>query len=174
MKYLLIIGLSLLLSTGCIMTKMLIPDVDTRMSSSELEHKSTVADKTQTQIAKLLENGELKNDKAKLSAAKLIYKTGADANDIVPSATENIMQQYMRMQGQEVLDSQLNAGFEWTTRTIGEIAGGATGGIGITGLLLAWLRKKKVLGVVNATVSPEEKAKVKRELSYTNLERQIT
>jgi hypothetical protein len=96
-KLLVMLGLSLILSSGCVMTKMLIPDLDSRLSQRELSHKSTVATKTQDKLGLLLADGSLENDKSKLSVGRLIYKSGKDANDISPSSTENLANQFMRI-----------------------------------------------------------------------------
>jgi hypothetical protein len=169
MKYLLALSLIFILSSGCVMTKFIIPDVQTRMSSQELTHKSLVATATQTQLSKI----KFDTDKGKLNKAKLISKAGRDADDIAPSAIENLAQQAIRTAGQGVLDGKLDAGFAWTARTITEVAGGATGATGIAAILLGYFRQKKIVRVANNVLSPEAKGILKRELSNTGLDRQV-
>jgi hypothetical protein len=173
-KLLVMLGLSLILSSGCVMTKMLIPDLDSRLSQRELSHKSTVATKTQDKLGLLLADGSLENDKSKLSVGRLIYKSGKDANDISPSSTENLANQFMRIKSQGVLDEQLDAGFQWSKGLVTQIAGGATGTGTITALLLGYLRKKKALNVVNSELNPDEKIKIKKAMNHTGLEKHIT
>ncbi len=177
MKYLLTVVLFLTLSTGCVLTKALIPDVQTRMTKEELQHKSGISTATQNNLATLLKAGGLETDRAKLSAAKLIYKTGVNADDIAPSAAENLLQQYVRTQAQGSLDSQLDAGFQWSTKLISQVAGGGVGGVGLAGWMATMLRRssrrKKALGVVSAELSAEEKAKVKIAMNHTDLEREL-
>jgi hypothetical protein len=151
------------------MTKMLIPDVDTRMSAKELTHKSTVATATQNQLSKIT----FETDKGRLNKAKLISRAGRDADDIAPSAIENLAQQYARSAGQGVLDKQLDAGFAWTARTITEIAGGATGAGGIAAILFGYFRQKKIVRVANDVLPTEAKEALKRELSNTGLDKQV-
>ncbi len=164
-----------LLSSGCVMTKLLVPDVDTRMSQKELTHKKNVNGDFNATLLALAEKTDLKSDKGKLNFAKLALKASREADDIAPSAAENMIQQYMRMSGQGTLDTQLNQGFEWTTKLITEVAGGGVAGAGGIGWLAVLLRRKaKALKIVNSELDDDSKAKVKKALEHTGSEKEVT
>jgi len=175
MKYIvLVLSLIAVLSSGCMMTKMLIPDVDTRMSQKELEHVETInGDFNDTLLA--LMDDETEKDKTKLILAKILLKSNKDAQGVSPSAAENVFQQYMRMQGQGALDEQLNVAAGWSKTLITEVAGGGVAGIGGIGFLLNMIRRKnKTLKVVNSELGDEAKAAVKKALRHTGLEKEVT
>ncbi len=178
MKYLKYLSMALLvgfLSTGCIATKLFVPDVQTRMSQKELNHlKEVNTDFNDTLIA-LAGQTDLKSDKGKLNFAKLILKANKGVTDISPTATENLLQQYMRMTGQGTLDAQLDQGVEWTGKLISQVAGGGVAGAGGVGWLVALLRRKsRALRVVNSELDDNSKAKVKKALEHTGSEKEVT
>jgi hypothetical protein len=156
------------------MTKMLIPDVDTRMSQKELSHVEKInGDFNDTLLA--LMDDETEKDKTKLILAKILLKSNRDAQGVKPSATENVMQQYMRMKGQGALDEQLNIAAGWSKTLITEVAGGGLAGVGILGFLGNMIRRKsKALRVVNSELSEDAKAVVKKALQHTGLEKEVT
>jgi hypothetical protein len=156
------------------MTKMLIPDVDTRMSTKELDHvKSVNVDFNET-ILSILDD-QTEKDKTKLIMAKILLKSNRDAQGVSPSATENVVQQYMRMKGQGVLDEQLNVAAGWSKTLITEVAGGSLAGVGVLGFLGNMIRRKnKTLRVVSSELGEEAKAAVKKALQHTGLEKEVT
>jgi hypothetical protein len=156
------------------MTKLLMPDVDTRMSQKELTHVETVNSSFNKAVLDVLDD-ETEKDRTKIVIAKILLKSNKDAQDISPSATENILQQLVRSQGQGVLDGQLDAVAGWSTKLITEVAGGGVAGLGGIGLLVNMLmRKSKALRVVNSELSDDAKAKVKKALQHTGLEKEVT
>jgi hypothetical protein len=156
------------------MTKLLMPDVDTRMSQKELTHVETVNSSFNKAVLDVLDD-ETEKDRTKIVIAKILLKSNKDAQDISPSATENILQQLVRSQGQGVLDGQLDAVAGWSTKLITEVAGGGVAGLGGIGLLVNLLRRKsKALRVVNSELSDEAKAKVRKALQHTGLEKEVT
>jgi threonine dehydrogenase-like Zn-dependent dehydrogenase len=63
----------------------------------------------------------------------------------------------------------------WSTKLITEVAGGGVAGLGGIGLLVNMLmRKSKALRVVNSELSDDAKAKVKKALQHTGLEKEVT
>jgi hypothetical protein len=175
MKYLLIVLLAVFLPTGCIATKLFVPDVDTRMTKNELDHLKNVNTDFNDTLVTLAGKTDLKTDKGKLNFAKLALKASKEAGDISPTAAENMIQQYMRMAGQETLDAQLDQGVEWTTELIGQVAGGGVAGGGGLAYVLALLRRKnRALRVVNSELGEDEKRKVKKALEHTGSEKEVT
>lgn len=176
MKYIiLVLSLMAILSSGCVATKLFVPDVDTRMSQKELAHINTVNGSFNTTLLALANSSDLSTDKGKLNFAKLAYKASKEATSIEPSAAENMIQQYMRMSGQGKLDAQLNQGVEWTTKLVTEVAGGGVAGLGVLGFLGNLLRRKsKALKVVNSELDTDAKARVKKALEHTGLEKEVT
>jgi hypothetical protein len=176
MRYIiLVLALFSVLSSGCLATKLFIPDVDTRMSQKELTHVDKINKDFNITLLALANKSDLATDKGKLNFAKLAYKASLEATDVQPSAAENMIQQYMRMAGQGTLDAQLNQGFEWSKKLITEVAGGGLAGAGGIGWLLTVLRRKnKALKVVSSELDETAKAKVKKALEHTGSEKEVT
>ncbi len=175
MKYfILFLSLVAIMSSGCVMTKMLMPDIDTRMSQKELTHVETVNNSFNKTVLDVLDD-ETEKDRTKIVIAKILLKSNKDAQNVSPSAAENVIQQLVRSQGQGVLDGQLEAVAGWSTKLITEVAGGGVAGLGGIGLLVNMLRRKsKALRVVNSELSDEAKATVKKALQHTGLEKEVT
>lgn len=170
----LVLSLFAILSSGCVATKLFVPDVDTRMSQNELQHVKAVNQDFNDTVLSLLDD-ETEKDKTKLIMAKILLKSNKDAQGIQPSAAENVFQQYMRMQGQDELDEQLNKAAGWSKALIGEVAGGSAVGLGVFGFFGNLLRRKiKTLRVVNSELGDEAKATVRKALQHTGLEKEVT
>jgi len=171
----LVLAVFALLSSGCVMTKFLVPDVDTRMSQKELTHVEGINEDFNKVLMLLASAENLKTDKGKLNFAKLAYKASKEAQDVSPSTAENMIQQYMRMSGQGSLDKQLDIAAGWSKTLITEVAGGGVAGLGALGFLGNMIRRKnKTLRVVNSELDDDAKAKVKRALQHTGLEKEVT
>lgn len=172
--FILVLSLFAVLSSGCVVTKMFIPDVDTRMSSKELEHVKAVNLDFNDTIMAILDD-QTEKDKTKLIMAKILLKSNKDAQGVQPSATENVVQQMMRMKGQGALDETLNVAAGWSKTLITEVAGGSVAGVGLLGFLGNMIRRKsKALRVVNSELSEDAKAVVKKALQHTGLEKEVT
>lgn len=169
----LVLSLIAVLSSGCVMTKMFIPDVDTRMSQKELTHVQEVNQDFNNTVLSVLDD-DTEKDKTKLIMAKILLKSNKNAQSVAPSSTENVLQQYMRMKGQAGLDDQLNIAAGWSKKLITEVAGGGIAGVGGVGFLVQLLRRKnKALKVVNSELDDTAKAKVKKALEHTGSEKEI-
>jgi hypothetical protein len=144
------------------------------MSQRELDHVSKVNVDFNDTIMSVLDD-ETEKDKTKVVIAKILLKSNKDAQGVQPTAAENVMQQYMRMQGQGALDEQLNIAAGWSRKLIGEVAGGSVVGLGGIGFLLNMLRRKsKALRVVNSSLDDGAKAVVRKALQHTGLEKEVT
>lgn len=165
-----------LLMTGCVLSRMIVPDVDTRMSQGELDHLKDVNGDFNTTLLSLAETPGL-DRKGKLYMAKVLLKGNKEVTGIKPSAAENMVQQYARMVGREGVDDTLNAGVEWSKGLIAQVAGGGVAGSGliatIVGLMRSRNRKTKALGVVSSELDEEAKAKVKKALEHTGMEKEV-
>lgn len=170
----LVLSLMAILSSGCVVTKFLIPDVTTRMSKNELDHIKNINTNFNDTILSILDD-ETEKDKTKLIMAKILLKSNRDAQGVSPSAAENVMQQYMRMKGQGGLDAQLNIAAGWSKTLITEVAGGSLAGIGVLGFLGNLLRRKsKALRIVNSELGEDAKEVVRKALKHTGLEKEVT
>ena len=173
-RFILVLSLMAVLSGGCIATKLFVPDVDTRMSTKELDHVKSINTGFNETILSVLDD-KTEKDKTKLIIAKILLKSNKDAQGVQPSATENVMQQYMRMKGQGALDEQLNIAAGWSKTLITEVAGGGLAGVGLLGFLGNLVRRKsKALRVVSSELGEDAKAVVKKALQHTGLEKEVT
>lgn len=168
--------------TGCtgMIARALIPDVKTHLNKEELEHLKGVNTNSNVQlveIAKLVKDEGL-DKKTAYRISNYIYKGGKNASNIKPSALETGVAQYAAMAGREQLEGQLTEGFEWTKKAIGTAAGAAIPGGGMIAGLVALLRrgnrKDRALKVVSSELDENAKAKVKKALEHTGMEREIT
>jgi hypothetical protein len=175
MKYVITAILFAIMTTGCVMTEMLVPNVDTRMKSDELAHLKTVNEDYNESVLKLIKENNLENDNSKIKVANIMLKATRDASDIKPSETGTLANNYMRMVGRERLDEQIGTGIEWSTKLIGEVAGGGVATTGGIGYILALLRRKnRALRVVNSELDETAKARVKKALEHTGSEKEVT
>jgi hypothetical protein len=175
MKYIVIVLLLAIMTTGCVMSEMLVPNVDTHLSDDELAHMNTVNRDYNASILKLVKENNLESDKSTVDLAKLMLKATREASDIKPSETGILANNYMRMVGREKLDEQISTGIEWSTKLIGEVAGGSiAGGSGIAYILALLRRKNRALRVVNSELDEGSKAKVKKALEHTGSEKEVT
>lgn len=174
----LIVGvITLFLTAGCasMLSRALVPDVDTHLKAGELSHlKSVNADFND----KLLALADKDTDKkTKLALAKIIYKGNKMATDIKPSSAENMMQQYARMVGRTGVEEQVGVGIEWTKGLISQVAGGTVAGGGLIGTLIGLMRsrnrKAKALNIFKSELTPEELAKTKKAAEHTGLEAEV-
>ena len=163
--------------TGCtgMIARALVPDVKTHLNRDELDHLDKVNTWTKEDLMSL---STATDKKTALMIAKFIDRSSKRASDIKPSAAENAMQQYMRMVGREGVEQQIGVGIEWTKGLVTQVAGGAVGGTGMIAGLVALLRrgnrKDRALKVVNSELDETAKAKVKKALEHTGMEREIT
>lgn len=173
MKYLLIVAVAVFLSTGCVATKLFVPDVSNRLESKELTHlKDVNVDYNKTLLA--LADKDKIEDKTKLNFAKLALKGNKEVTDVRPSAIGQVANAYVGNVAREKLDEQIKTGISWSSKLISQVAGGGVAGGGGLAYLIALLRRKsKALNVVNAELSPEEKAKVKKAMNHTGLEKEV-
>jgi hypothetical protein len=163
--------------TGCtgMIARAIVPDVRTHLNEDELNHLDKVNKWTKEDLLSL---SKLDNKKTAVMLAKFIDKSSKRASDIKPSAAENAMQQYMRMVGREGVEEQIGVGIEWTKGLVTQVAGGGLAGsgmiAGLVGLLRRGNRKDRALKVVSSELDENAKAKVKKALEHTGMEKEIT
>ena len=162
---------------GCagMVSKMLVPDVDTHLRDTELAHLKTVNADFNNKIIALADKATDK--KTKLALAKILYKGTKGVIDIKPSAAENMMQQYARMVGREGVEKQIGVGIEWTKGLVSQVAGGGVAGVGGIGAILALLRrgnkKEKALKMIRSEADKETLDKFRKAAAHTGLEKEI-
>ena len=169
-----IVVVALFLSGGCasMLSRVLVPDVDTHLKDSELSHLKEINKDFNAKLISLVNKDVDK--KTALAFAKIMYKGSKNVTDIQPGAAETMMQQWARMQGRQGVEEHIGVGIEWTKGLISTVTGGI-GGTGIIGLLLrSRYRKTKALNIFKTELTPEELAKAKKAAEHTGLEKEIT
>ncbi len=168
--------------TGCtgIIARALVPDVKTHLNKDELDHLRGVNEDNNVKLVEIagLVEAEKLDKKTAYRIANYIYKGGKQANSIQPSALKTGLSQYVAMTGREGVEGQLKEGFEWTRKAIGTAAAGAIPGGGMIAGLVALLRrgnrKDRALKVVSSELDDTAKAKVKKALEHTGMEKEVT
>lgn len=168
---------AVIMFTGCAGTlaKVLVPDVDTHLRDTELAHLKAVNADFNNKVVSLA--NMTTDKKTKLALAKILYKGNKGVIDIKPSAAENLAQQYARMVGREGVEEQIGVGIEWTKSLVTQLAGGSIAGGGMIGMIVGLLRsrskKVRALNVVNSELDEGAKAKIKKALEHTGMEKEI-